>query len=174
MINIKGEKLLVEHEIVISQAQYDKLMSDAAMQIITNLQSDLQITTYVEKKGTSCVSIAYIIPTSINVDSNLFHELEMRHDNFLAAIDKWEPECPKEESEDQNADQNTLEKIAFVKELLNDINLPTEKEDKVVGAMVVKNPVPYLPIVEPWGNVSAALLKEFCEIYLEKYDNNEK
>lgn len=172
MINIKGEKVRVEHEIVISEQQYKKLLSDRATITIGNLEADLQISTYAKKKGTSYVSIAWISPTSVDIDSSLFHELEIRHTSFLSAIDKWEPECPKNEDDDRANPESSeqQEEIDFVKQLLEDINRNKDDEDRVIGGDIMCAGPKYIPFVIPWGKISPTLLKKMCELYLE---NNE-
>ena len=78
-------------------------------------------------------------------------------------LQKPEPECPHESDE--------IGDVEFVEKLLHDLNLPSDDDRHVCGALIIDTTThPFCPELTGWGKMSHDLLKEMCELYLKEHE----
>ena len=169
LVTSQGKKQMCCTElIVLSESHYEKLTDDCFAGRIDAIAKDLHIDWSIDV--TSNANVINISRTTVNVIDDAFcHDLEIASANFMSAIDKLEydkkePECPSHKS-------NKINDLEFVKELLNDINLPLDNDSHVCGALIIDATTHPL-LIEPtcWGHLSYDTLKEMCELYIKAHE----
>ena len=182
LVTVQGKKTMSYAElIVLSDSQRKKLTLYAMGKRLTgleelrksidNLAKDLHVNWSIENNGNAIICIERT--TTDPIDDAKYHDLEMAAANFMSGIDKLElpkeePECPSHESD---GEEKTTTK-QFIKELLRDLNLPTENRFRVIGAQVLCTGLNCSPFFITWGKIGYDTLKEMCELYLAAHEND--
>lgn len=154
--------------IVLSESQVLKMESKDYRGAIDTIAKDLNLEWAVETNGNvSQAAISRLCGPVVG--SNISHEIEMNAIAFMNAVDKLTlPSLEPEEKKEKDVK-------AFVSQLLHSINAPEDDDRHVVGALVIdKTTHPFCPELTGWGSISPSLLREFCELYIEKYGKQEK
>lgn len=98
------------------------------------------------------------------------HDYEVKAIDFMSAVEKLELPQPDDDQKCPSHESNKIGNVEFVKKLLSDINLPSDNDNHVCGALVIDTTThPFCPELTGWGQISYDLLKEMCEIYLQAY-----
>ena len=168
-LTTKGNKkvMLLTQLITLTGSQEQKLNCKSLLPELEKIAKKLEIDWAVElsaniEYGTLAVSRTY----ENEIGSCEFNSIEKAAKEFLNAVDKLELQkqdqdeqrCPSHEEEN-----NTQCIVDIMKQIVNDIN----NGDEVCA--IVGTGVP--PIFIGRGRIGSPLLKEMCELYLEKYDN---
>ena len=164
---------LVEVVIELNDSQFEKLENKDLLPQIESIAKDLHLTWDVESDPEShdhmkLVVIGVNMPWPVNDFS--MHDAELQAINFMSTIDNLELE--KHENVPAQETRESAETKEFVQALLTDLNLPKEDGDHVIGAVVVDRDSANFGLLLPgmgWGRIGYALLKEMCELYLEKH-----
>lgn len=180
LVTVQGKKMMSYAELIIlSDSQHKKLALyemgkrlaglEELRKSIDNLAKALHVNWSIENNEN-----VYIIcierTTADSIDDAKYHDLEIAATNFMSAIDKLElpeekkePECPSHASNDD---------LEFVKNLLNDLNLPLDDDSHVCGALIIDTTThPFCPELTGWGKMSYNLLKEMCQLYIKAHDH---
>lgn len=150
--------------IVLTGSQLQKLENKDLCSHIDLLAKDFHLDWAVETNGNVHIAALSRMCGPV-VGSEIIHQIEIDATNFMSAVDKLE--LPTDDV--IHFDDNT--ELDFVKQLLTDLNLPKEDEDSVIGAQILCYGPKNIPFPLPWGKMSHNLLKEMCELYVEKYGN---
>lgn len=173
-INICSENsLLCEVIVVLTDSQREKLESGKLREQIENIAKDMKLCWDVEKRGN--ISIAAVgRECGPVIGSEIMHQIEIDATNFMGAIDKLEIPADDIIHFDAEPEEKEIctDKVEFVKTLLHDMNLPSDDGSHVRGALIIDTTTqPFCPEITAWGKMSYDLLKEMCELYIEKYGN---
>ena len=168
-ISPKGKNALCEAVVVLTESQLEKLENSELLPRIEEVAKDLHVDFSVEKNGN--VALCVIGTTQKwPVDSTDMHNAQINAINFMSAIDDLKIENDEDALAPEN--QELSKQKEFVQKLLRDLNLPKDDGDHVMGAIVVDVDAAKFGIMLPgmgWGHIGAVLLKEMCELYLEKH-----
>lgn len=175
LVTLQGKKAMCHAEcIVLTNSQYKKLTCDELAKRVDGLAKDFHVDWSVEgNENANIINISRT--TTATIDDAFCHKLEMDATNFMSAIDKLElpklePECPSHEDADEEEKAQDAKTLEFVKTLLHDINLPSDNDSHVCGALVIDRTThPLCPELTGWGHISYDLLKEMCELYLNNH-----
>lgn len=170
----KGNKKLLCYTalVVLTKSQAEKLADESLIKQIDALSNDLNVYWAVEISGD--YEIAAISRTTLTgvIGEEMLSSLEKVAHEFIQAIDKMEipapePECPSHEERTEEEHQ-----LEFVKELLHDVSLPDEDEERVIGGEILAYGPKSCPFPLAWGKISSDLLKEMCELYIKAHEND--
>ena len=163
LVTVQGKKqMCVAELIVLTDSQYDKLTDEVLAERVDAIAKDYHIDWSIDE--TQNAHVINITRTTTNVVDDAFcHDLEIAATNFMSTIDKLEydkkePEC--HDLENANLTEEKRKTIDFVETLLDDINLPEEDEDHVIGGQILRYGPKGIPFPLPWGKISSNLLKE--------------
>mgnify|MGYP007069931612 CR=1 FL=1 len=163
MFNIKGQNLVCEDMIVITNEQKKKLENSTLQKVINNIQAEMDIEARSIRENGN-ISMSIISTTCDGYDNHQQHDLEIKHINFLRAVDQLE--VPEEEVKPKYKTKDA--QLAFVQELYHDLNSPIEDDRHVHGALVIDTTThPFFQEITGWGRISGELLNEFCKLYIE-------
>lgn len=163
--------VIIQSFIPLAPEQLKKLECKELEERINNLARDKDIVGWsVEKEQNSPVSVIDMeIPYPVENEKML--DVEMNHIKFLEAVCNMDiPKPLPKENHDQplinfdNAeDDGTLQ---YVKDFLNDLNLPQNKEGRIFGTFFFSSS--FLPTGEV--TIEASLMREFCELYIKAHE----
>lgn len=153
--------------IVLSESQVLKMESKDYREAIDNIAKDLNLEWAIETNGNvSQAAISRLCGPVVG--SNTSHEIEMNAIAFMNAVDKLTLPSLQPENKDE-------EETKFVKHLFHDLNSSKEEPDHIVGALVIDTTTNmFCPEITGWSKIGHKLLKEFCELYIEKHGKQEK
>lgn len=174
-IQVIDGTIVISTLIVLTASEFNTLENEKARKRIDSIAKDLNVQWAVETGG-NISTCAISRPYGVVVGHNEMHEMELVADKFMQAIreikqlltkeKEKEPECPAQE----NADDEGIKDVEFVKRMLHDMNLPRSNKRSIMGAIIVDTSTsPLLPDITCWGHMSYGLLREMCEIYLEAH-----
>jgi len=174
-ISLADDSLLCEIMVVLTDDQLEKMESEELREKIDNIAKDMHISWHVEKSVTQPIGVVgRKFPTPLH--SAEMHSLEIVATNFMSAIEKLELQPLIEFGNEEKQHLETLEfvkKLSLVKKLLHDMNLPSDDDRHVRGALIVdKTTHPLVSGPTCWGMISHNLLKEMCELYLKEHGQN--
>ena len=162
---------LIEVVIELNDLQFETLENKDLLPQIESIAKDLHVTWDVESDPESHDHMKLVV-IGINmpwpVDDLAMHNADIKAANFMSAIDNLGNNdlAPAQET------RELAERKEFVQALLKDLNLPKEDGDHVLGAIVMDKDSSDFGLLLPgmgWGRIGAVLLKEMCELYLEKH-----
>lgn len=177
-ITTEGNKkvMLLTQLITLTGSQEQKLNCEQLLPELEKIAKKLEIYWAIELSANIEYGTLAVSRTHENEIGNCeFSSIEKAAKEFLDAVDKLalpEPECPSNEPDDEEKAQDA-ETLEFVKELLNDINLPPNDDSRVRGALIIDTTTsPFCPELTCWGRLSYNLLKEMCQLYIKAYEND--
>lgn len=155
--------------IVLTGSQLQKLENKDLRSRIDGLAGNFHLDWAVETNGNVHIAALSRMCGPV-VGSEETHQIEIDATNFMSGIDKMELpliEFDKAEEDDMQA----MKPLEFVKKLLSDMNLPSDNDRHVRGAMIVDTTT-HLLFAAPtcWGNLAYDTLKEMCELYIKAHE----
>jgi hypothetical protein len=150
---------LTQLMVIMSASMSDKLNCEKLLQAIDTIAKDLHIEWAVELCGEKELLAVSRIADEDIINDEVLHKLEEDATTFYNAVNEMnmlEPECPSHEEVD-----DTQRAVDMMKQIVNDIN----DGDEVCAILGIGVP----PIFIGRGVIKSPLLKEMCELYLEKY-----
>ena len=169
---VSEASLLCEVIVVLTDSQREKLENGKLREQIENLAKDMKLCWDVERRGN--ISIAAVgRECGPVIGSEIMHQIEIDATNFMGAIDKLE--IPADDIIHFDAEpeekKTYTDKVEFVKQLLHDMNLPTDDISHVRGALIIDVTTDFIcPELTAWGKMSYDLLKEMCELYIKAHE----
>ena len=170
--------LLCEVVIVLTDSQRKKLENGQLRETIDNIALDMHVCWSIEVNGNTALGLVGRECGTV-IDSDTMHQVEIAATNFMSAIDKLQiPEKKDEPSlidfdDNPGDDKKVMAHLEFVKLLLHDMDLPSDNDRHVRGALIIDTTTHPL-VSEPtcWGHIGYDLLKEMCKLYINKYGQN--
>ena len=156
--------------IVLTGSQLQKLENKDLRSRIDGLAGNFHLDWAVETNGNVHIAALSRMYGPV-VGSEETHQIEIDATNFMSGIDKMElPLIEFDKTKEE--DVQITKALEFVKEMLNDMNLPSDDNRHIIGAMIVDTTTHPL-FTEPtcWGRLSHDTLKEMCELYIKAHDH---
>ena len=163
----KGNKkaLLLTYLVVLTDSQEKKLSCEPLLPDIERIAKKLEIDWAVELSANveyNTLAVSRVYETEIGECE--FRNIENATHNFLDALDRLElaklipePECPSHENE--NDAQYTVD---MMKRIVKDI----DNKYEVCAILGIGMPSVFIGK----GQIKSPLLKELCQLYIDKYD----